>query len=110
MVIIGNRRMNFQAITNANLTAALDLKAPKDNPIFTGTVQGISKAMVGLDAVDNTSDADKPISDDTAEALDGKVDKIAGKGLSDENYSAAEKEKVASLGSLATQNGTFSGV
>lgn len=97
-------------ITNANLTAALDLKAPKDNPIFTGTVQGISKAMVGLDAVDNTSDADKPISDDTAEALDGKVDKIAGKGLSDENYSAAEKEKVASLGSLATQNGTFSGV
>ena len=36
--------------------AALDLKAPLDNPSFTGTVNGITKDMVGLNNVDNTTD------------------------------------------------------
>ena len=30
------------------------------NPTFSGTVGGLSKAMVGLGNVDNTSDANKP--------------------------------------------------
>jgi hypothetical protein len=30
-------------------------------PTFTGTVSGITKAMVGLGNVDNISDANKPI-------------------------------------------------
>ena len=42
--------------------SALDLKAPINNPTFTGTVQGIDKSMVGLPNVNNTSDANKPIS------------------------------------------------
>lgn len=42
--------------------AALDDKAPKANPTFTGTVSGVSKSMVGLGNVDNTSDANKPVS------------------------------------------------
>ena len=33
--------------------------APKASPTFTGTVSGISKAMVGLGNVDNTADAAK---------------------------------------------------
>lgn len=41
---------------------ALASKAPKESPTFTGTVSGISKAMVGLGNVDNTSDMDKPVS------------------------------------------------
>ncbi len=41
-------------------------KAPKDSPTFTGTVSGITKTMVGLSNVDNTSDVNKPVS--TAQA------------------------------------------
>ena len=52
---------------------ALDLKAPINNPGFTGTVSGITKAMVGLDSVDNTSDADKIISNNTLTALNFKA-------------------------------------
>lgn len=47
--------------------------APLANPTFTGTVSGITKSMVGLANADNTSDADKPISDDTQAALDLKA-------------------------------------
>jgi len=48
------------------LQAALDAKAPLASPTFTGTVSGVTKAMVGLSAVDNTADASKPVS--TAQA------------------------------------------
>jgi len=44
------------------LQAALDLKAPLASPTFTGTVSGVTKAMVGLSAVDNVADASKPVS------------------------------------------------
>jgi len=40
------------------------------SPTFTGTVSGITKAMVGLGNADNTSDANKPISTATQAALD----------------------------------------
>lgn len=59
-------------ISNAQ-QAALDLKAPINNPTFTGTVSGVTKSMVGLGNVDNTSDANKPISSATQTALNGKV-------------------------------------
>ena len=39
------------------------------SPTFTGTVAGVTKAMVGLGSCDNTSDANKPISTLTAAAL-----------------------------------------
>lgn len=42
----------------------------------------IDKTSVGLGNVDNTSDADKPISTATSTALGLKVDKVTGKGLS----------------------------
>ena len=41
------------------LLDALNLKAPSNNPIFTGTVRGITKGMVDLAKVDNTSDLAK---------------------------------------------------
>ncbi len=59
-------------VAKAN-TSDLALKAPIDSPTFTGTVAGITKAMVGLGSVDNTSDLAKPISTLTKEALDTKV-------------------------------------
>ena len=54
-------------------------------------------AEIGLDQVNNTSDMDKPISTATQAALDGKVDKVAGKQLSTNDYSAEEKSTVAQL-------------
>lgn len=48
------------------VTNSLASKAPIASPTFTGTVSGITKAMVGLGNVDNTSDASKPVS--TAQA------------------------------------------
>ena len=55
-------------ITTATQTA-LDLKAPKADPTFTGTVSGVTKAHVGLGNVDNTSDTAKPVSTAQATAI-----------------------------------------
>lgn len=59
--------------------AALDLKANLASPTFTGTptlpagTLGLTKTTVGLANVDNTSDANKPVSSATATALAGKA-------------------------------------
>jgi len=57
-----------------DLQTALNLKANLASPTFTGTVGGITKTMVGLGNVDNTSDASKPVSTAQQTALDTKVD------------------------------------
>jgi microcystin-dependent protein len=51
----------------------LALKANLANPTFTGTVAGITKTMVGLGSVDNTTDASKPISTAQQTALNLKA-------------------------------------
>lgn len=56
-----------------NSSTASSTYAPIDSPTFTGTISGISKSMVGLGSVDNTSDLNKPISNDTQDALDLKA-------------------------------------
>ena len=53
------KRMGFKLALKANLAS----------PTFTGTVSGITKAMVGLANVDNTADASKPVSSATTTAL-----------------------------------------
>jgi hypothetical protein len=60
----------------ASATAATTY-APIANPTFTGTVAGVTKAHVGLGNVDNTSDANKPVSNATQTALDLKANKAA---------------------------------
>ena len=59
---------NYQ-IAYDNLLYFLNTTAPIDSPTFTGTVRGITAAMVGLGNVNNTSDANKPISNATQTAL-----------------------------------------
>jgi hypothetical protein len=56
-------------------TVAVDfgVVAPLASPTFTGTVIGITKSMVALGNVDNTSDANKPVSTATQTALNLKV-------------------------------------
>ncbi len=60
-------------VSQAAYDSSMNLKAPKDNPTFTGTVSGVTKAMVGLSQVDNTSDDAKPISSLTQTALNLKA-------------------------------------
>ena len=57
----------------STITTALGTKAPIASPAFTGTVTGITKSMVGLENIDNTSDSNKPISTLTQTALDNKL-------------------------------------
>ena len=59
---------------STSLTSLIGTKAPILNPSFTGTVNGITKSMVGLSNVDNTSDLNKPISTATQSLLDLKAD------------------------------------
>ena len=55
------------------VSAQIGLKAPLANPTFTGTVAGITKGMVGLTNVDNTTDAAKPVSTAGQTALNLKA-------------------------------------
>jgi len=69
--------LNLKAnLTDLSLKADitdLNLKAPISSPTFTGSVSGITKSMVGLANVDNTTDLLKPISTATQTALNLKV-------------------------------------
>jgi hypothetical protein len=57
----------------SGLQTDIDLKAPLDSPTFTGTVSGITKGMVGLPNVDNTSDVNKPVSTATQVLINQKA-------------------------------------
>ena len=63
----------------------------------------LTKGDVGLGNVDNTSDADKPISNDTQAALDEKVDAVDGKGLSTNDFTDAYKEKLDGISDEANK-------
>ena len=56
-----------------------------------------AKVNLGVDKVDNTSDANKPISTATQAALNAKVDKENGKGLSSNDFTSEEKIKLAAI-------------
>jgi hypothetical protein len=81
---------------------SVNLKANIESPTFTGTVSGITKAMVGLGNVDNTADINKPVSTAAQAALDLKVDKVMGKALSTNDYTTAEKTKLAAISGTNT--------
>jgi len=78
-----NDLVEVLSITNLNSTNTYTQSeinstfAPKASPTFTGTVSGITKSMVGLANVDNTSDANKSVSTATQTALDLKANKGA---------------------------------
>lgn len=93
--------MPIENINLIDVAKASDLSAHEarvDNP------HSVTKTQVGLSNVDNTSDANKPVSAAQQTALDNKVDKISGKGLSQEDYTTTEKSKLAGIASGATAN------
>ncbi|UMB54380.1 hypothetical protein MKD41_02600 [Lutibacter sp. A64] len=60
--------------TEARVTANTAVAASTTHATKTDNPHSVTKAQVGLGNVNNTSDADKPVSDLTQTALDGKVD------------------------------------
>ena len=65
--------LNYVDGVTSAIQTQIDTKAPIASPTFTGTVSGITKAMVDLGNVDNTSDANKPVSTAAQTALDLKA-------------------------------------
>jgi len=65
--------LNYLDGVTSAVQTQIDAKASLSGATFTGTVAGISKSMVGLGNVDNTADANKPVSTATQTALDGKL-------------------------------------
>jgi len=79
--IVGST-ISYDNSTYLTTTSASSTYAPINSPTFTGTVSGITKSMVGLGNVDNTSDLNKPISTATQTALNTKQETlIAGQGI-----------------------------
>jgi len=80
---VSNTEIGYLDGVTSNVQAQIDTKlasstaastyAPIASPTFTGTVSGVTKSMVGLGNVDNTSDANKPVSTATQTALDLKA-------------------------------------
>lgn len=86
------------AITGATVNGTA---APVNNKILALT---LNKTTVGLGNVDNTSDLNKPVSTATQTELNKKVDKISGKGLSTNDYTTAEKDKLLGIEAGAQVN------
>lgn len=73
LVLAGDPSADLEAAPKQYVDDSVDGLAPLASPTFTGTVSGITKSMVGLGNVDNTSDANKPVSTATQTALDLKA-------------------------------------
>lgn len=74
-----------------------DIAAHKDD---TDNPHNVTKEQLGLDKVDNTADADKPISIAQQDALNDKVDKVEDKGLSTNDFTDNYKDKLDNAPSI----------
>jgi len=79
---------------------ALALKAPLASPTFTGTVSGVTKAMVGLGNVDNTADANKNVLSATKLATARNINGVAFDGTT--NITVADSTKLPLTGGSIT--------
>jgi hypothetical protein len=88
----------------ATLVSGTNIKTIENQSLLGSGNIDLDKSDFGLGNVDNTSDANKPISTATQTALDNKVDKVVGKGLSTEDYTTVEKNKLAGIATGAEVN------
>jgi hypothetical protein len=70
--------IGYLSTATSDVQVQIDTKAPTASPTFTGTVSGVTPAMIGLGSVDNTTDLAKPISTATQTALDAKLNLAGG--------------------------------
>jgi hypothetical protein len=90
--------------TKLSSATAASTYAPIASPTFTGTVNGVTKAMVSLGNVDNTADASKPISTATQSALDAKL------AISTASSTYAPKISPAFTGTVDFSGATVTGI
>lgn len=107
--INGNVKINGAETTvythpTTEATAAAAVKVGNDSKGHVVLGDPLTKGDVGLGNVDNTADMDKPVSYATSTALEGKVDKVPGKDLSTNDYSAADKDKLTGIEAGAQVN------
>ena len=70
---VSSTELGYLNGVTSSIQTQINSKAPSADPTFTGTVSGVTKSHVGLSNVDNTADADKPVSTATQTALDAKA-------------------------------------
>ena len=75
---VSDTELGYLNGVTSDIQTQLNAKAPTADPTFTGTVSGVTKSHVGLGNVDNTSDADKPVSTAAQTALDAKLNLSGG--------------------------------
>ncbi|WP_366186307.1 DUF1566 domain-containing protein [Flavobacterium ovatum] len=88
----GSATQNFVDVTSDQTVAG--------NKTFTGTISGITKTMVGLANVDNTSDANKPVSTAAQTALDLKAN------IASPSFTGVPLAPTATAGTSTTQLAT----
>ena len=86
------------------LTGAAGLTTSVNGVAQIAGIITLTKSDINLGNVDNTSDANKPISTATQTALDLKVDKVVGKGLSTNDYTTVEQTKLSGIATGAEVN------
>ena len=103
-----NNASTTRVAPTSSIKTLNDSKQPKtDNTLLTTdkTIVGaINENKVNIDSKANISDVYNKT--ETDDFLNQKVDKISGKGLSTEDYTAAEKSKLAGIAEEATKNQT----
>ena len=97
-------------VTSSSLTTTLGSYATKASPTFTGTVSGITAAMVGLGNVNNTSDANKPISTATQTALNLLAPKASPAFTGTVTYGGTDLDTLYNPWVVATIDGTTGSV
>ena len=106
--ITDSNKLNSDLVDDTNSTNKFVSNTEKTNwnshITNTNNPHSVTKAQIGLGNVDNTSDINKPISTAAQVALDNKVDKEAGKGLSTNDFTTNEKTKLAMIAEGAEVN------
>jgi hypothetical protein len=75
---VSSTELGYLDGVTSSIQTQVNSKAPSADPTFTGTVSGVTKSHVGLSNVDNTTDADKPISTAQQTALGTKLNLAGG--------------------------------
>jgi hypothetical protein len=91
----------------SSIQSQINSKASIDSPTFTGTVSGVTKAHVGLDNVDNTSDANKPVSTATQTALNLKANLASPTFTGNVSFTGATVTGIDALPSQSGNSGRY---
>jgi len=100
---------SISSLISAPLTTAINLKANITSPSFLGT-PSLPAGTIGVTQAAGNSTTALATTSFVTTANNLKVDKVAGKGLSTEDYTTAEKNKLAGITGTNTGDQNFQAV